>query len=703
MPQEQIGTPADVPLQLDDTQLNALGEKLSKRFLEFKNDRSAAEATWLKNLRQYLGEYDPEMLQKMQPDRSRAYPKLTRVKVVSMVSRLMSLLFPTSEKNWGLHASKSPTFDVETVQQIVGAWEQTNQGAALDKKELKRILGRAAAIMAEKMELEIDDQLMDIGGSAAMDYVALVRKVVFSAVLYGPGILKGPMTIMRKQGVYDVTATGVEVSEQDVLRPYYEFVPCWDYYPDLSAKTFDQMDGRFQRHVMSRHQLRQLADRSDFMGDRIKKYLVEHTDGNYKQFTYEAELDKSSSSGGVKGQRRKFEVIEFWGYVFGHELRGAGVDIKDEDLSDEVRATLWMIDDVVIKAALDPFPAGVSMYHEFVFEEDEVNLMGSGLPPICRDSQLGVCAATRMLIDNASVVCGPQLEVNLDVVRIDQDTKGVQPFKVWYTEGGVSGASGQAVRNIAIDSHISELMSITDMFMAFSDKETFVSPATNGDMENSPSEPMRTSSGASMILGNAALPFRDIVRNFDRFTMSVIHSLVEWNTLFNADADVKGDLQPVARGATSLIAKEVRAMALDNLALTLREEEAMFIDMKELAKARISVRDLPLDRLLLSDEEVARNQQAAAQKAQQQEDLQNESINANIRKVLADAYKATSQAQKNLDGSDVAVFNAVLNSLREGMDPNVVKGFVANPTDPAIQQPASPGVDTGQDVGAGVA
>ena len=703
MPQEQIGTPADVPLQLDDTQLNALGDKLSKRFLEFKNDRSAAEATWLKNLRQYLGEYDPEMLQKMQPDRSRAYPKLTRVKVVSMVSRLMSLLFPTSEKNWGLHASKSPTFDVETVQQIVGAWEQTNQGAALDKKELKRILGRAAAIMAEKMELEIDDQLMDIGGSAAMDYVALVRKVVFSAVLYGPGILKGPMTIMRKQGVYDVTATGVEVSEQDVLRPYYEFVPCWDYYPDLSAKTFDQMDGRFQRHVMSRHQLRQLADRSDFMGDRIKKYLVEHTDGNYKQFTYEAELDKSSSSGGVKGQRRKFEVIEFWGYVFGHELRGAGVDIKDEDLSDEVRATLWMIDDVVIKAALDPFPAGVSMYHEFVFEEDEVNLMGSGLPPICRDSQLGVCAATRMLIDNASVVCGPQLEVNLDVVRIDQDTKGVQPFKVWYTEGGVSGASGQAVRNIAIDSHISELMSITDMFMAFSDKETFVSPATNGDMENSPSEPMRTSSGASMILGNAALPFRDIVRNFDRFTMSVIHSLVEWNTLFNADADVKGDLQPVARGATSLIAKEVRAMALDNLALTLREEEAMFIDMKELAKARISVRDLPLDRLLLSDEEVARNQQVAAQKAQQQEDLQNESINANIRKVLADAYKATSQAQKNLDGSDVAVFNAVLNSLREGMDPNVVKGFVANPTDPAIQQPASPGVDTGQDVGAGVA
>ena len=383
------------------------------------------------------------------------------------------------------------------------------------------------------------------------------------------------------------------------------------------------------------------------------------------------------------------------------QLRAAGVQVAANKLSAETRATIWMVDGEVIKAAADPFPDGVQMYHEFVFEEDEVNLMGSGLPPICRDSQLGVCASTRMLIDNASVTCGPQLEVNVDLLRLDQDTKGVKPFKVWYREGDGQAAATPAVRNITIDSHIPELMQMVDLFMGFADKETFVSPATNGDMENSPSEPMRTSSGASMILGNAALPFRDIVRNFDQFTMSVIHSLTEWNRLFNPNEDLKGDLQPVARGATSLIAKEVRAMALDNLATTLREDEAVYIDMRELARSRISVRDLPTERLMLSDDDVQKKQDAAAQKQQQQEALQEEALRATIRKELADAFKATSQAKKNLDGADAAIFNAVMAAIEKGLDPDVIKRFAQEPPAATVQQPPVAGLGAGQGVAAG--
>jgi hypothetical protein len=702
MAQPQTAAPtAELPLQIDDNALKALGVRLVTRFNDYKRERREVEVQWLRNLRQYLGQYDPEILEKIEPDRSRAYPKLTRIKVVSMVSRLMALLFPTSEKNWGLQASKSPTFAANTVQQVLDVWAQSNPNAQITKKELDRILKKAASIMAEKMEEEIDDQLMDIGGSAAMDYVALVRKVIFSAVLYGPGILKGPMTVSRRQGVYQITASGVMVSEEDVLRPYYEHVPCWDYYPDMAAKTFAQMDGQFQRHVFSRHQLRKLADRSDFLGDRVKRYLETHQDGNYRRETYESELKVLGGANNVKDNGRKFEVIEYWGYVFGHELRAAGVQVADNKLSDETRATIWMVDGEVIKAAADPFPDGVQMYHEFVFEEDEVNLMGSGLPPICRDSQLGVCASTRMLIDNASVTCGPQLEVNVDLLRLDQDTKGVKPFKVWYREGDGQAAATPAVRNITIDSHIPELMQMVDLFMGFADKETFVSPATNGDMENSPSEPMRTSSGASMILGNAALPFRDIVRNFDQFTMSVIHSLTEWNRLFNPNEDIKGDLQPVARGATSLIAKEVRAMALDNLATTLREDEAVYIDMRELARSRISVRDLPTERLMLSDDDVQKKQDAAAQKQQQQEALQEEALRATIRKELADAFKATSQAKKNLDGADAAIFNAVMAAIEKGLDPDVIKRFAQEPPAATVQQPPVAGLGAGQGVAAG--
>lgn len=80
---------------------------------------------------------------------------------------MMSLLFPTSEKNWGLSASKSPTFSAEVVQQILGVWAETHPGENITKKELTRAMKKAASIMAEKMEAEIDDQLMDIGGSSS--------------------------------------------------------------------------------------------------------------------------------------------------------------------------------------------------------------------------------------------------------------------------------------------------------------------------------------------------------------------------------------------------------------------------------------------------------------------------------------------------------------------------------------------------------
>ena len=46
---------------------------------------------------------------------------------------------------------------------------------------------------------------------------------------------------------------------------------------------------------------------------------------------------------------RQLELIEYWGCVSGHDLRGAGVDIPDADLSKDTYACVWMIDDVVIK------------------------------------------------------------------------------------------------------------------------------------------------------------------------------------------------------------------------------------------------------------------------------------------------------------------------------------------------------------------
>jgi hypothetical protein len=260
---------------------------------------------------------------------------------------------------------------------------------------------------------------------------------------------------------------------------------------------------------------------------------------------------------------------------------------------------------------------------------------------------------------------------------------------VWLKEGG--STNQRAVQSVSFDSHIPELLQIINTFRGFADDETFVSPVTNGDLEGVPGEAMRTTGGASMVYGNAALPFRDIVRNFDRFTTSVIGALVSWNLVFNEDrAALMGDTRPVPRGATSLMAKEVRAFTLDQLATTLTPEERIYIDERELLRERLSSRDLPLDRLMASPEEVQRRQDANAQAASTAAQQATAMFAATLENLRSDTIKQTTQAQKNLDSADVAVFEALLAALTAGASTDELAAIAARTNASRSGGPARP-------------
>jgi len=271
-----------------------------------------------------------------------------------------------------------------------------------------------------------------------------------------------------------------------------------------------------------------------------------------------------------------------------------------------------------------------------------------------------------MLLDNASVGCGPQLELNTDLLRQDQDLTSTSAYKVWYREGSDATAQFPAVRNVGIDSHLPELTKIIELFMKFADAETFVGPMTGGDMANSPSEPMRTAAGASMLRGDAALPFKDIVRAFDAFTQSVIESVVQFNKKLNVAQTPEGDYDVIARGATSLIAKEMRCIQADQLTATLKPEEMIHIDARKLIEVRIKSRDM--GDVLVSKEEAVRRQAQQDQQAQQQQDQRQQVQEATVRKLLSDAFKNISQGQKNTATADAATVKAVLDLLEKGLN-----------------------------------
>jgi hypothetical protein len=474
----------------------------------------------------------------------------------------------------------------------------------------------------------------------------------------------------------------------------------WDFYPDLSAKTFTEMDGYFTRHVLSRAQLRKLADRPDFMKGQVDAYLSTHQMGNYRPQPFETELRAMGVKVNVnemKTETSKYEAIVWHGQLSGAFLRMCGVDVDDDKLADDLDAEVWTVDSNVIKCSLNPWAAldvDVKTLHTFLFDEDDTSPVGFGLPNAIRDSQMAVSASTRMLLDNASVVCGPNLELNTDLLRADQDLTSTSAYKIWYREGTGADAQFPAVRNVEIDAHLKELQSIIDMFMKFADAETFVGPATGGDMGAGPSEPMRTAAGASMLRGDAALPFKDIVRHFDKFTQSVIYSLVQFNRKFNPDLAPDGDYDVIARGATSLIAKEVRGMQIDQVASTMLDEEKPYIDMRKFVRARFASRDM-VD-LLVSEEDAERNVAAQTQSQTEQMQTQMRQIESEIRKNLGDAFKSITQGQKNIANADATSIDAALRVLEQGAS-NVTldQGGGGGPDPAAGGQPVDPGAAGG--------
>jgi hypothetical protein len=678
-PAVKVDDATDAPIKaIKPDELKTLGQNLDRQFQQYAADRVIVEQRWLRNQRQYLGLYDPDIDKELSATRSRVYPRLTRVKVISVLSRIMNLMFPGNDKNWTLKASPSPDMSPDDIKQAVADAVKKDQAAGIQPQVDVDYALSAIQVLADKRAEQLStlilDQLEEIGGDQSADYVSMNRKVLKSGLTYGPGVLLGPYVREVKSTAWQIEPMSGQIMPMPKIeyKPLFEFGSVWDWYPDLGAKTLEDGEGHYWRKVMTRSQLRKLADRSDFFGKVIKDYLKAHREGNYRARIHETELRAMGVKANVnelKTESSKYEAIIWHGKISGSALEAAGVDVPQDKIADDLDAEVWMVDQNVIKCVMNPWKelgVDVKTIHTFLFDEDDTSPVGQGLPNIMRDSQMAVCAAARMLMDNASIVCGPQLEINTTLLRPDQDLTAIVAYRNWYRDDDGLTAQWPAVRSVQLDSHLNELQQIIDLWMKFADQETFVGPATGGDMSQGPSEPMRTAAGASMLRGDQALPFKDIIRSFDAFTASVIQSLVMFNKKFNPDKAPEGDYNVICRGATSLMAKEVRGAQMDQLAQTLTDEEKANVDMRKFARERFKVRDL--DDLLKSEEEVARDKAQSDAAMQQAQQAQQELQQAQIKKLESDVIKNTASAQLHDAKADAEQINVALDIVKSGVD-----------------------------------
>jgi hypothetical protein len=637
--------------------MQSFGHRLRNQFESFAAYRRMKELEWLEDLRQYKGIYDPDV--KIEANNSKVYPKVTRAKVNIALSRLHEMLFPEQDKNWEIAPTPDPKLDRAVVKSIAMKLVKPGpdgQPVVPTKDELRIAIKKYANERCDLMAIQIDDQLTE------MDYPQETKKVLRSGLQFGTGLLKGPMIGQRTKRIWEPTPEGdYEETEDKEEVPILNFVRLWDWYPDMSVTELVNMEGSYERHIMTKHDIRQLAKREDFYPEMIEKYLINNPHGNYVPANWETELQiieveamtgkgsrfsmsstnplGDTDQGSNRPVGKKYEVLEFWGYVDGSDLEACGLPVDDVTL--EYAANIWVLPgrgdgaSCPIKAVL--YPGALDHYKVFYFEKDETSIFGEGLPRVMRHSQKAISAAARMVLDNGSCVAGPQVEVNWSLMTPDTDTSSFYPRKIWYREGKGVDASYPAIRALNFESHIEELIKIIEIFKQFGDEETCLPTWLIGQQVNN-----ETAQATSGRLSMTLAAVKDIVKNFDSFTENVIRALYAWNMDFSPRQEIKGDYLCKARGSSSLVMKEIRMQALAQLSTTLTPEERDYIPERDFIHEKMKAHDLNLT--LLTDEEVAAKRKERSESIQNQLALKYQE--SEIEKNKAQSLSLTTKAKK---------------------------------------------------------
>ena len=607
----------------DETVEEPVGVSGYVRSMFHKSDaaRQTLEDTWLNSLRQYKGLYSPDVLERINPMRSKAYIRLTRTKVKTVDSRLSDLLFPANgDKNWDITPTQLPQFEGAKQAEILQAVSQ-DQGRTVTSDELYVLMKEEADKQSRKMSKTIEDQLSEL------KYREIMRDVLHSGNLYGTGILKGPLVaISENQQYYKKVKSGSSskwiLQDYDSITPFVENVRIWDVYPDMDATSIDECRYVIQRRKMDKHDLIGLSKRSDFNPDVISKYVEDYPDGDYEKKSFETQLVTLGEvvEGGSADSRnaKKYEVLEFWGYVDAEDLEEIGVEVPEKLKGQvELAANIWVLGDEVIKASLSPMEGIKWPYFFYYYDKDETCIFGEGIPSAMSDIQELINSSARAMIDNAAMSAGPQVEANLSLLSEDEDPREIYPFKVWMRTGDGPDAANPALRVITLPSYTAEFERMLELFRTYGDEVTSI---PRNMWSEGAGTAGRTASGMSMMMGSANITIKDQVKNFDDgITKPFIAAMYHWNMNFNSDEDIKGDYAVVAKGTSSLIAKEVRVQSLLQFAqITNNPTDMQSVRRPSIIRAIADSLDLSDDNLVLSDQELQAQQEQAA-KTQQEE------------------------------------------------------------------------------------
>lgn len=535
------------------------------------------EIEMLSAVRSRRGEYDPDTLAKIRKQGgSEIYMMLFSTKARQAKALLVDVLIGAgTEKPWTIQPTPKPELPpsevnaiMQAVYQEVAQLEMMGMPASvadirqrlLDaKNNLEHQVQETARIYAEKAETAIEDKMVEGGWMEAVDQFLDDMMCFKTAFMKGP-VVRNKQTLKWVQQP-DGTFKAEQASEKKLE---WERVDPFHIYPAPWSKGVNDAY-LIERHKLSRGDLNELIGVDGYNDDAIKAVLTEHGKNGLHEWTnvdaQRAQAEGRDTLSANLNYSDLIDALQYWGSVSGQHLLDWGMDKAEvPDPTKEYEVEAWLIGNWVIKAVINPDPLMRRPYYADGYSRVPGAFWHNSLFDCIRDCQDMCNSAARALANNMGIGSGPQVTVNVDRLPPGESITELYPWKIWQTQSDPMGSSAPAVDFFMPGNNSAELMSVFQKFSELADEYSGIPRYMTG-IGGGEGGAGRTASGMSMMIGNASKQIKQLVSSVDIHIIGPsVERCYQWMLQYEPDADMKGDLKIVARGALSLVTKEAAAV-----------------------------------------------------------------------------------------------------------------------------------------------
>jgi len=637
-----------------EEKMQLFGTGLQTQFDKQVGLKEEIEQRWLDDLRHYNGTYDKETAKKINDGKkkSKIFVNLTRAKSNTAESKWSDLVLPTDDRNWGLKPTPVPelaeAINDDTPLKMTDGSEPVDEATdePFKKKDLAEETMKQAKKTASAMEKEIDDQLTEA------KFNPVCRDVIHNAVVMGTGIIKGPMVEKRTKKAWILGESGEwELSTKEENKPTAANVDPWNFFPDMSAVRWEDCEFVYERHLLTKKQLRVLAKQPGFMANQLRKVLMQAPNAPAAHLSYLNELREINGITQIQ-QDNRYEILEYHGPIDKNDLINCGCEnIDEDDPLEEFEGVVWLCMGIVIKVSLNHMDSEELPYNVLNWEKDETCVFGFGVPYRMRSPQKVMNASWRMVLDNAGLSTGPQIIINKSLVEPADGKWELSPRKIWWmTSKDPKFRADYAMQTFNIDSRQQELTAIFEMAHRLADEETSVPQTQMGSQSPDTQQPamLKTLGGTALWMSSNNIMMRKAVKNYDDdITVPFITRFYDWNMQFNEKAEIKGDMSIDARGTSVLLVREMQArniMEFITAAMSMPggpEELKTRGVLKNMAKGM----QVSIDDVMLSDDESEAEMQKRKDNPPQDPEVQKIQAQKELKQMEIDANERAAQMQ----------------------------------------------------------